>query len=253
MKKVSNKKGVAIITSLGVCFVLLALGTVLMINSYAHMNMAQKFHYESDALNIAEAGVNYEIYILEQIDFKLINDGNEPVIRCGRGTFKVERAANQDNPDGRLWEGLTIPRYCIGIKSTGMVNKYKKVVKTVVGNQLVPYTICSEGTVRMNVGKDEEPGINPITTDPNDPPTSDLNSFAALIDSIDGFKGNMHSNYESTTDPTYRCTTDMSNHVYLTVDGGTLSTHGLVGTEAEEKINDNGGKAVSGASKKKIY
>jgi len=251
MKKVSKKKGVAIITSLGVCFVLLALGTVLMVNSYAHMNMAQKFHHEADALNIAEAGVNYEVYMLEQIDFNLINDGNEPVIHCGRGTFKVERAINKNNPDGRSWEGLVIPRYCIGIKSTAIVNKYKKVVKTVVGNQLVPYTVCSEGTIRMNVGNNEIGG-DPVTLDPNDPPISELNSFTAVVDSIDGFRGNMHSNYDSPTEATYRCTSDTDNHVYLTVEGGTLSTHGIVGTEAEEKINANGGTAVSGAQKKKF-
>ena len=52
MNRFLKKKGVAIITALGICFVLLALGTVLMINSYAHMGIAMKYHYDTNILNL---------------------------------------------------------------------------------------------------------------------------------------------------------------------------------------------------------
>ncbi|MEQ8170678.1 MAG: hypothetical protein ABRQ38_17460 [Candidatus Eremiobacterota bacterium] len=254
MRKFSNKKAIALMTSLGVCFVLLALGTVLMINSYAHMNMATKIYYDTEALNIAEAGVNYEIYQMEQIEFEHINDGSRNVA-FGKGSFIVSRAANMADPNGRYWKGLNIPRYCIGIESIGTVNAgsrtYKKTVKTVVGVQLVPYTVCSEGTIRMNVGSNEDPGVDPVTTDPADPAKDVLKPFSVLIDAVDGFKGNMHSNYAG-TEPAYRCTIYDPCHVSLTVEGGTLSASGKVGHEASEKIDSHGGTAVSGASQKKF-
>jgi len=255
MKRFLIKKGIALMTSLGVCFVLLALGTVLMINSYAHMNMATRLHYETEALDIAEAGVNYEIYRMEQIDFEHITDASSSVI-FGNGNFAVSRAINMADPNGRKWKGLNIPRYCIGVESIGTVSvgnrTYKKTVKTVVGNQLVPYTVCSEGTVRMNIGYNEDVGVDPITTDPADPPKNSLKSFSVKVDAVEGFKGNMHSNYDG-TDATYRCSINEPNrHVSLIVDGGTLSSSGKVGYEATEKINAHGGKAVSDASKKKF-
>jgi hypothetical protein len=102
-------------TSLGVCFVLLALGTVLMINSYAHMNMATRLHYETEALDIAEAGVNYEIYRMEQIDFEHITDASSSVI-FGNGNFAVSRAINMADPNAVNGKALRFP-YCIGVES----------------------------------------------------------------------------------------------------------------------------------------
>ncbi len=275
MKKVSNKKGIAIITSLGVCFVLLALGTVLMINSYAHMNIARRFHYEADARYIAEAGVNWEIFQLEQNpNFQSINVTNENLkgqgtspygVKCGRGGFKVSIFNNPNGNDPVYWaEGnLNIPPHCIGIKSTGYVPAgssitYNKTISVVVGYRQVTNTVSSEGTIRMNVGNDEEAGEDPVVTDPHDPPKSELRSFTAVIDAIDGYTGNIHSNFvgeknpSGGTNPSYRCTKDLNCYVHLEVDGGTMSTCGVVGKEAEEKINTHGGVAAGGATKKKL-
>jgi hypothetical protein len=263
MKKCSNKKGIAIITSLGVCFVLLALGTVLMINSYAHMSMAQRYYYAAESLNIAEGGINWEIHELEKKQkFHEITASDPPnpeTINLGRGHFVVSRYNNMTGASDVSWEGLTIPPYYIGIKSTGTIRAggqdYTKTVKTIVSYQLIPYTVSSEGTIKMNVGCEEtatmdDPfGYNPA--DPTGPAKSELKSFTALIGAIDGFTGNIHSNY--TGEPTYRCTTDPNIYVHLTVNGGTMSSSGKVGTEAANKINSHGGTAASNVSKKEFF
>jgi len=261
MKKITNKKGIAIITSLGVCFVLLALGTVIMINSYSHMSIAQKFRYETEALNIAEAGVIWNIYKMEKnTNFSSISnvkDANEPF---GKGKFFVSIYNNSTGTGTYYWadEKLSIPPHCIGVRSKGILKdgsyEASKTVKTIVGYQLVPYTVCSEGVIRMNVANDEATmGTEPIKIDISDPDPSELNAFTALINSIDGFTGSLHSNYDSTTEPSYRCTLHHDNHVNLDVKGGIMSSSGIVGGEATTKINTHGGKALSNRPKRTFF
>jgi hypothetical protein len=106
----------------------------------------------------------------------------------------------------------------------------------------------------MNVAKDDPTGTETLEDDlSGEPLSSELHSFTSLIDSIDGFTGNLHSNYTNATDPTYRCTLVPANYVHLDVKGGTMSSSGMVGTEAKDKINNHGGTAISNAPKKIFF
>jgi len=228
-----------------------------MINSYAHMGIAMKYHYDTEALNIAEGGVHWAIYQLEQHSRLHEIPATQTFEEyLGHGKFIATIHNNISSSTATSAEARAIPPYSIMILSTGTVRagekEYKKTVEALVNYQLIPYTVSSEGTIKMNIGEGESlaPGESVTPVESGDPPASDLESFTAVISSIDGFTGNLHSNYSG--EPTYRCTLDPSRYVHLQVDGGTLSSSGKVGIEAENKINSNGGHAVSDASPKRF-
>ena len=259
-----SKKGIAIITVLGVCFVLLALGTILMADSCAHMRISQKYHYEALALHLAEGGVSKAIFELE----KMSNLSNIPAYMdsptypelaesMGEGRFDVVVYNNITSSIDNTVSGHYIPPYSILIRSTGIIGdagkeQYKKTVETIVNYQLVPYTVSSEGKMRMNIGVGEirDTGEMEDPWDPGDPDKSTFSPFATNITSIDGFTGNMHCNYDG--NPSYRCSLDPTIWVDLNISGGTLSSSGQVGNEATEKINLNGGNAQSGTGDKEF-
>lgn len=261
-KKKDSKKGVAIITVLGICFVLLALGTVLMLNSYAHMGISQNYYYEAQTLNLAEAGIAKAIFELEKkARFNQIATFSTLNGTLGNGDFEVKIYNNIASENEKNQDGYFIPPHSLLIISTGIIKldngdtTMTKTVESLVNYQLIPYTVSSEGSVKMNIGQGESlaPGELYSPVDPDETcNAADLKSFTAVIGSIDGFKGNMHSNFSDLNKPTYRCTIDHSRYVNLEVQGGTLSSSGEVGTEAEDKIDNSGGVSVSNAPKKKF-
>lgn len=262
MKKIRNKKGIAIIMCLTVCFVFLALGTFIMINSYSQMGIARKYRFEGEALNIAEAGVSWKLFEMEKKGtFPKITNGADGEQIFGKGKFKVKIYNNALSDLTYYWADgkLNIPPHCIGIQSEGIVKEgaweVSKIVKVVAGYPRCPSTIWSDGVIRMNVASNDPAGTEPLTDDiwmPGEPSTGELNAFTAVVDSVDGWIGNIHSNNESDS-PAYRCTLDPGNNVNLNIKGGKVSATGDMGAEAVFKVNGSGGKAVENAPKKTIF
>jgi len=244
-----NKKGIAIIMVLGVCFILLALGTVLMLESYSHMGMTQKYYCETEALNIAEAGVAATISFLEnKSNLGEINTvcnsstAEEFTIKVktictnkmGKGEFLVQAFSNIVNNGLKTIGGKRVPAYSILIISEGRVDAggtvYKKTVETMVNYQLIPYAAISEGTIDLGAGTEKEFDVN--------------------ITSIKGFSGNIHNNYSGLDNP-YKC----DDSVNLSLNGGTISTccetFPLL-SDIQTKTTDAGGYLLTKAGKKTV-
>jgi len=247
-----NKKGIAIIMVLSICFILLALGTVLMLDSYSHMGMTQKHYCETEALNIAEAGVSATISFLENksnlgaIDTACNSSSAEEFTikvktlctnRIGKGEFLVQAFSNIVNNRLRTIGGKRVPAYSILIISEGRVDAggtvYKKTVETMVNYQLVPYAAISEGTISLV----DDPG------DIND------KKFDVNITSVKGFSGNIHTNYDGPDSP-YECAPSIN----LALNGGTISTccEEYQTLDVQNKITDGGGYLLTEAGKKTV-
>ena len=266
-KKKHSKKGIAIITVLGVCFVLLALGSVLMADSCAHMKISQKYYYEALALHLAEGGVSKTIFELEKYsklseipDYLDPNTNSALAGYLGEGRFEVEAYNNINSSGEKTVSGHIIPPYSILILSHGIIGEagkeeYKKTIETIVNYQLIPYTMSSEGKVRINVGVGESPeaGETGDPWAPGAPQKSDLETFSASMTAIDGFIGNIHSNFSgSTGNSSFRGSTDLSVKATLDIAGSTFSTSGKIGDEATDAITDSHGIAEDDTSDKEF-
>jgi len=217
MKKYSIKKGMAVISALGISFILLGLGTVLMMNSYSHMSMSMKYYYDTEALNVAESGIHYMIYQLEKLgSISAIPSTKNYSDTIGRGTFNVyEYSSNISKSTSTtiidvFGDSRIIPPYSMLVVSKGTVpagggNKSSKIVEAIVHYQFVPMTLYSDGAVSINTVAGTGPLDLQLTANP------------------DRFPSNIHCNYSGPF------TFSKGSNVSLSLNHSTVASSGTVG------------------------
>lgn len=217
MKKYSIKKGMAVISALGISFILLGLGTVLMMNSYSHMSMSMKYYYDTEALNVAESGIHYMIYQLEKLgSISAIPPTKNYSDTIGRGTFNVyEYSSNISKSTSTtiidvFGDSRIIPPYSMLVVSKGTVpagggNTSSKIVEAIVHYQFVPMTLYSDGAVSINTVAGTGPLDLQLTANP------------------DRFPSNIHSNYSG------GFTFSKGSNVSLSLEHSTVASSGTVG------------------------
>ncbi len=217
MKKYSIKKGMAVISALGISFILLGLGTVLMMNSYSHMSMSMRYYYDTEALNVAESGIHYMIYQLETLgsisDIPATKNYSSTI---GRGTFTVyEYGSNIGKSTSTtitdaFGRSRIIPPYSMLVVSKGTVpagggNKSSKIVEAILHYQFVPMTLYSDGAVSINTDAGTSPLELRLTANP------------------DRFPSNIHCNYSGPF------TFSKASNVSLFLNHSTIASSGNVG------------------------
>ena len=230
MKRYTIKKGMAVISALGICFILLGLASVLMLNSYSHMSMSMRYYYDTEALNVAESGIHYMLYKLETYgSISSLPATTNYSDSIGRGTFNVyEYSSNIGKSTSTtiidaFGDSRIIPPYSILVVSKGTVpagggNKSSKIVEAIVHYQFVPMTLYSDGAVSINT----DPGTNPL--------------ILKLTANPDRFPSNIHCNYSAGN------TFSKGSNVSLSLYNSTVASSGTVGDAATvaDIISGNG-------------
>ncbi|HPZ08756.1 MAG TPA: pilus assembly PilX N-terminal domain-containing protein [Candidatus Eremiobacteraeota bacterium] len=233
MKNINKKiteKGIALITVLALSLILCALGVVLIREAYHHMANASAFSQRIDAINIAEYGVHKAIYELEH---DLNWDGMiDAPFRNGKVTVEVLNNFQNFEPNG------VIPSNSILVRSTGELSNgnCRKSVEAILSYQLIPYAAFTDGRVELSG-----------------------NNIDLELKSLPGFKGQMHSNYDSTvtgydiskpyafseSDPPFTLNLNLSSEALV-------STTGSVQPSLQGNIISAGGMVREGTSLKRI-
>lgn len=232
-KKNISEKGVAIITVLGVCLVLLGLGTVLVMDSYSQMRRASKYNSDTEALILAEAGVQRAIYELENnLSWSTATED------LGNGSYTVQVVGNNlsgSEPAPAAGGNPEIPANSIWLRSTGTVaGKFRKTVEVALSYQIISQAGLSNA--RMVIG------------DPNDPTNTSYGNFVFELNAIPGFEGKLHSNYNNSADPN-NIAFDIIGDPNLSVKGATFSTPGNVTLAAQSKISHASGVVANSPAK----
>lgn len=225
MKKYTHRRGMAIITALGVCFILLGLGTVLMINSYAHMTLSMGYFYDIESLNIAESGVYYAIHELgkyaKMCDLPSSANYSDILDRGNFVTYAYNTNIGQSSAvtvTDAFGVHRLIPPYSILIVSRGSVRGggriYNKIVEAIIHYQFLSQTVYSDGPIFINAS-------NPTGTPIGNPLTLTLNA------NPDRFPSNIHCNY--TGGNAYVCSSSNST---LKLNGGLIASSGIVGNSS---------------------
>ena len=229
IKKNVSEKGIAVITVLGVCLVLLGLGTVLVMDSYAQMRRASKYNSDTEALILAEAGVQRAIYELEEHNMVWSNTTED----LGNGSYTVHLVDNNltgANPKPAAGSNPVIPANSIWVSSTGTVaGKFRKTVEVALTYQVISSAALSNA--KMQIG------------DPNCPAY-----FNFELNAIPGFEGKLHSNYNNSADPN-NIAFDIIGDPNLLVTGATFSTPGNVPLDSRNKISSARGSVVNTPAK----
>ncbi len=225
-KKYSSEKGVVLITVLSLSFILLAMGIVLMQEAFYHMGSSVSYTARNDALLIAEYGINRAIYELEEdISWTGMTDTS---FGHGKCTVTVD-----NNFSGTLPKG-DVPANSILVTSTGEVEGgRKKTVVALLTSQLVPYTAISDGRIILE----------------------GTNSYTFKANSIPGFEGKFHSNYDANSpsyNPSKPYAFDTSGSNTLDVPGINFSTSGSTSSIFETKVESSQGTVVSPYAQKDI-
>ncbi len=230
-KKNISEKGIAVITVLGVCLVLLGLGTVLVMDSYSQMRRASKYNYDTEALILAEAGVQRAIYELEEHDLSWSNATEE----LGNGSYTVQVIGDNlagAEPIPASGSNPEIPANSIWLRSTGTVaGKFRKTVEVALSYQIISQAGLSNA--KMLIG------------DPNNP---SYGNFVFELNAIPGFEGKLHSNYNNSSEPN-NIAFDIIGDPNLSVQGATFSTPGTVSVNAQNKISNAHGAVANSPAK----
>lgn len=220
IKKNISEKGIAVVTVLGVCFVLLGLGTVLVMDSYAQMRRASKYNSDTEALILAESGVQRAIYELED-DLSWTGTSED----LGNGSYMVQVINNNLTGSTSTGTDPVIPANSIWLRSTGTVGgKFRKTVEVALTYQIISCAAMSNA--RMQIAGD----------------------FIFELNAIPGFEGKLHSNYNNSTDPN-NIAFDIPGDPNLLVSGATFSTPGNVPTDVTNKISLAGGAVANSPAK----
>ncbi len=226
----NSEKGVAVITVLGVCLVLLGLGTVLVMDSYSQMRRSSKYNSDTEALILAEAGVQRAIYELEEHDLSWSTATED----LGNGSYTVQVIGNNlasAEPTPAAGGNPAIPANSILVRSTGTVGgKFRKTVEVALSYQIISHAGLSNA--KMVIG------------DPNDPGNTSYSNFVFELNAIPGFEGKLHSNYNNSSDPN-NIAFDIIGEPNLSVKGATFSTPGNVTLNAQNKILAASGTVAS--------
>lgn len=215
-KKYLSRKGVVLITVVSLSFILLALGIMIMQGSFYQMSSSVEHKSRSEALIIAEYGVNRAIYELEMnTSWTGIEES------FGKGKYKVEVQSNFDNPNPA---GL-IPARSFLVKSTGITETgRKKIALVVISRQLVPYSILSDERIMLN----------------------GTNGYSFYTSSIAGFNGKFHSNYNGAGSPFDSAST---TDIYAQNITFTSEDPNMVTDPFRTKVEDSGGIIGPGSNK----